>query len=80
MDKIGATDNFFELGGTSLMVTKVIIEADKAGHHVAYGDVFTHATPRLLAQLVTGDTPVENDRRRSNELRLLRHRCHSAAE
>ncbi len=61
MDKIGATDNFFELGGTSLMVTKVIIEADKAGHHVAYGDVFTHATPRLLAQLVTGDTPVEND-------------------
>ncbi len=61
MDKIGATDNFFELGGTSLMVTKVIIEADKAGHHVAYGDVFTHATPRLLAQLLTGDTPVEND-------------------
>ena len=61
MDKIGATDNFFELGGTSLMVTKVIIEADKAGLHVAYGDVFTHATPRLLTQLVTGETPVEND-------------------
>ena len=60
LDKIGATDNFFELGGTSLMVTKVIIEADKAGHHVAYGDVFTHATPRLLAQFVTGETPVEN--------------------
>ena len=60
LDKIGVTDNFFELGGTSLMVTKVIIEADKAGHHVAYGDVFTHATPRLLAQLVTGETPVEN--------------------
>ena len=60
LDKIGATDNFFELGGTSLIVTKIIIEADKAGHHVAYGDVFTHATPRLLAQLVTGETPVEN--------------------
>ena len=60
MDKIGATDNFFELGGTSLMVTKVIIEADKAGHHVVYGDVFTHPSPRLLAQFVTGDTPVEN--------------------
>jgi amino acid adenylation domain-containing protein/thioester reductase-like protein len=60
MDKIGATDNFFELGGTSLMVTKVIIEADKAGHHVAYGDVFTHATPRLLAQFVTGEAPVED--------------------
>jgi thioester reductase-like protein len=60
LEKTGATDNFFELGGTSLMVTKVIIEAAKAGHHVAYGDVFTHATPRLLAQFVTGDTPVEN--------------------
>lgn len=54
MDKVGATDNFFELGGTSLMVTKVVIEADKAGHHIAYGDVFDHPTPRLLAQFVSG--------------------------
>ena len=65
MDQIGATDNFFELGGTSLMVTRVVIEADKAGHHVAYGDIFTHATPRLLAQFLgsgteeTEDTEVE---------------------
>ena len=57
MDKVGATDNFFEMGGTSLMVTKVIIEADKAGHHVAYGDVFDHPTPRLLAQFVGGAAP-----------------------
>ena len=49
MDKVGATDNFFELGGTSLVVTRVIIEADKAGLHVAYGDVFAHPTPRQLA-------------------------------
>ncbi|MBO7509717.1 MAG: amino acid adenylation domain-containing protein, partial [Bacteroidales bacterium] len=55
MDKVGATDNFFELGGTSLMVTKVVIEADKAGKHVAYGDVFSHPSPRLLAQFVSGD-------------------------
>ena len=55
VDKVGATDNFFELGGTSLMVTKVVIEADKAGKHVAYGDVFDHPTPRLLAQFVGGD-------------------------
>ena len=54
-DKIGATDNFFELGGTSLMVTRVIIEADKAGKHVAYGDIFTHPTPRLLAQFLSGN-------------------------
>ena len=59
MDKVSATDNFFELGGTSLMVTKVIIEADKAGYHVIYGDVFTHPTPRLLAQFVTGEAPTE---------------------
>jgi len=54
MDKVGATDNFFELGGTSLVVTRVIIEADKAGLHVAYGDVFANPTPRKLAQLITG--------------------------
>ncbi len=59
MDKVSATDNFFELGGTSLMVTKVIIEADKAGKHVAYGDVFDHPTPRLLAQFVGAAAPVE---------------------
>ena len=56
MDKVGATDNFFELGGTSLVVTRVIIEADKAGLHVAYGDVFANPTPRMLARLITGDT------------------------
>ena len=55
MDKVGATDNFFELGGTSLVVTRVIIEADKAGLHVAYGDVFSNPTPRQLAVLITGD-------------------------
>ena len=56
MEKVGATDNFFELGGTSLVVTRVIIEADKAGVHVAYGDVFANPTPRKLAQLITGVT------------------------
>ena len=55
MDKVGATDNFFELGGTSLVVMQVIIEADKRGHHVAYGDVFAHPTPRQLVELVTGE-------------------------
>ena len=60
LDKVSATDNFFELGGTSLMVTKVIIECDKAGYHVIYGDVFTHPTPRLLAQFVSGEAPVED--------------------
>ena len=61
MDKVGATDNFFELGGTSLVVTRVIIEADKAGMHVAYGDVFANPTPRKLARLVTGESAAEGD-------------------
>ncbi len=59
MDKVGATDNFFEMGGTSLMVTRVVIEADKAGHHVAYGEIFNHPTPRLLAQFVGGESVAE---------------------
>ena len=56
MDKVGATDNFFELGGTSLVVTRVIIEADKAGLHVSYGEVFANPTPRKLARLITGES------------------------
>ena len=56
MEKVGATDNFFELGGTSLVVTRVIIEADKADLHVSYGEVFANPTPRKLAQLITGET------------------------
>jgi amino acid adenylation domain-containing protein len=59
MERVGATDNFFELGGTSLVVTRVIIEADKAGMHVAYGDVFANPTPRQLARLLTGDADSE---------------------
>ena len=65
VDKIGATDNFFELGGTSLMVTRVIIEADKNGHHIAYGDVFTNPTPRLLSNFLTGGA-VDEDEEASN--------------
>ncbi len=61
IDKIGVNDSFFDLGGTSLMVTRVIIEADKAGMHVAYGDVFANATPGKLAALVSGDAAVTTD-------------------
>ena len=62
LDKVGATDNFFELGGTSLMVTRVIIEADKAGKHIAYADLFAHTTPRALATLVDGqNTATESE-------------------
>ena len=65
MDKIGATDNFFELGGTSLMVTRVIIEADKVGHHIAYGDVFANPTPRMLANFLKGGAAEEDEEARN---------------
>lgn len=55
LEKVGATDNFFELGGTSLVVTRVIIEADKANLHVSYGEVFENPTPRKLARLLSPD-------------------------
>ena len=58
LDRVGATDNFFELGGTSLVVTRVIIEADKVGLHVSYGEVFANPTPRKLAALITGEATV----------------------
>ena len=66
LDRVGATDNFFELGGTSLVVTRVIIEADKANLHVSYGEVFANPTPRQLACLITGEAvdstkPKEDD-------------------
>lgn len=61
LDKVGATDNFFELGGTSLVVTRVIIEADKAGYRITYGDVFNHPTPRQLTYLVNGNNANDED-------------------
>ncbi len=55
LDKVGATDDFFEMGGTSLMVTRVIIEADKKGYHIAYGDIFSNPTARELAKNINGN-------------------------
>ena len=54
LDKVGANDNFYELGGTSLVTTRVIIETDKLGYNVAYGDVFANPTPRKLANFILG--------------------------
>ena len=38
------------------MVTRVMIEADKNQHHIAYGDLFAHPTPRQLAAFISGDS------------------------
>ncbi len=56
VERVGATDDFFELGGTSLVVTRLIIDVDKIGHHLVYGDVFDHPTPRQIAALINGTT------------------------
>ncbi len=60
--RVGATESFFDLGGTSLMVTNVMVEAEKLGLHFAYSDVFSHPTARSLAAFLNGDkTPQEED-------------------
>ena len=54
MDRIGATDNFFDLGGSSLMVTSVLVSAEKRGLKFSYGDVFNCPTARALAAFLGG--------------------------
>ena len=61
MDKVGATDSFFDIGGSSLLVTRVIIEASKLGYQVAYGDVFKNPSPRKLARFISGEEEEENE-------------------
>jgi amino acid adenylation domain-containing protein/thioester reductase-like protein len=61
---IGVTDNFFNLGGTSLLVTKITIEAMTHGYELKYGDVFAHPTARELANFITsaGDSTKKEDK------------------
>ena len=53
LENVGATEDFFSLGGTSLLVTRVMIDAEKAGYRLTFQDVFSRPTPRLLAELFT---------------------------
>lgn len=62
LDKVGANDSFYELGGTSLVTTRVIIETDKLGYNVAYGDVFANPTPRKLANFILGISNEEKEK------------------
>ena len=54
MERVGATDSFFDLGGSSLMVTSVMVSAEKQGLKFSYGDVFNYPTARSLAAFLTG--------------------------
>ena len=65
LDKVGANDSFYELGGTSLVTTRVIIETDKLGYNVAYGDVFANPTPRKLANFILG---ISNEDKEKDEV------------
>ncbi|MBR5063379.1 MAG: AMP-binding protein, partial [Bacteroidales bacterium] len=55
VEKVGATDNFFDLGGSSLMVTNVLVNAEKRGLKFAYADVFAHPTARDLGAFLGSD-------------------------
>ena len=51
IEDVGADESFFDLGGTSLLVTRVVIMAQKLGYKLNFSDVFSSKTPRELAAL-----------------------------
>ena len=55
LDEVGATEDFFSLGGSSILVTLVLVEAEKAGYKLTYQDIFSHTTPRELAGMFDAD-------------------------
>ena len=61
MEKVGAEDNFFECGGSSLTVTSIVVASIEAGYELSYSDIFSHATPRELAKLVSGKKDENRD-------------------
>ena len=61
MDRVSATESFFDLGGTSLMVTNVMVEAEKKEIHFAYSDVFSHPSARALASFLKGDAAIKEE-------------------
>ena len=59
LDKVSATDSFFEIGGTSLLVTKITMEALNRNYNLSYGDVFSNPTPRALSEFILSDETIE---------------------
>jgi len=59
LDEVSATDNFFEIGGTSLLVTKITMEAINRNYNLNYGDVFSNPTPRALSDFILSDESLE---------------------
>lgn len=61
LDKVGAEDDFFENGGSSLTATSIVVAASEANYRLSYSDIFSHTTPRALAELVTGEKIGDRD-------------------
>ena len=61
MEKVSVTDNFFDLGGSSLMVTNLMVCAEKRGLKFAYADVFAHPTARELAAFLEVGAPAPKE-------------------
>ena len=60
LERVSATESFFDLGGSSLMVTSVLVSAEKRGLKFSYGDVFSNPTARALADFLGGgEKPAE---------------------
>ena len=60
LDEVSVTDNFFEIGGTSLLVTKITMEALNKEYELSYGDVFKNPTPRLLSEFISASDMSES--------------------
>ena len=59
LDEVSATDSFFDIGGTSLLVTKITMEALNQNYNLNYGDVFSNPTPRALAEFILSDETLD---------------------
>ena len=59
LDEVSVTDSFFDIGGTSLLVTKITMEALNRNYNINYGDVFSNPTPRALAEFILSDETIE---------------------
>ena len=64
LEQVGAT-----LGGTSLLVTRVMIEAERAGCRVTFQDVFSRPTPRMLAGLFIDEANAAAEPEHYDEIR-----------